>query len=87
MNEKDCNDISSNCDEAMERLYEYLDRELDNATAEGIRHHLDDCGGCHNSYDFEMRLKAVVKERLQEEVPARFLIRLRRAIDHEASKS
>ena len=88
MNDNDCNDMSSsNCDEAMERLYEYLDKELDNATAEGIRNHLDDCGGCHNSFEFERKLKKVVRERLSEEVPDRFLIELRKAIDHEAAKS
>ena len=75
-----------NCDEAMERLYEYLDEEMDDATAEGIRSHLDDCGGCHDSFDFERRLKVVVRERLSEEVPEPFLSKLRNALEEEAAR-
>lgn len=87
MSQDDCNDKTGHdCDEAMERLYEYLDAELDDVTAVGIRSHLDECGGCHKSFDFERRLKTVVRERLSEEVPDRFLNKLRRAIQDEASK-
>jgi anti-sigma factor (TIGR02949 family) len=88
MTEDDCStDMSGhNCDEAIERLYEYLDSELDEMTTEGIRGHLDACGGCNNGYDFERRLKVVVREHLSEEVPEEFLIRLRHVIDREANR-
>jgi anti-sigma factor (TIGR02949 family) len=87
MTDDDCVDTgASNCDEAMERLYEYLDEEMDEATAEGIRSHLSGCGGCHDGFDFEKRLKVVVRERLAEEVPQSFINRLRRALDDEAAR-
>jgi mycothiol system anti-sigma-R factor len=87
MTDDDCVDTgASNCDEAMERLYEYLDEEMDEATAEGIRSHLNDCGDCHGGFDFERRLKMVVRERLAEEVPLSFINRLRSALDREAAK-
>lgn len=83
----DCVDVgASDCDEAMERLYEYLDNEMDDATAEGIRSHLSDCGGCHDSFDFELRLKSVIREKLAEEVPARFIVQLRYALDQEKAR-
>lgn len=76
----------NNCDEALERLYEYLDSELDQVTSEGIRAHLDDCGYCTGGFDFEKRLKVVVRERLSEEVPQQFIVRLRNALDQETSQ-
>jgi mycothiol system anti-sigma-R factor len=88
MKQDDCADVAGhNCDEALERLYEYLDSELDQATSEGIRAHLDDCGYCSGSFDFEKRLKLVVKERLSEEVPQQFIMRLRGALDRETTRT
>jgi mycothiol system anti-sigma-R factor len=65
----------------------YLDREIEATTSEVIRTHLEDCNGCLRSFDFEARLKVVVRERLSEEVPTEFLERLRQAIAREASTS
>jgi len=73
------------CDEALTQLYTYLDRELEVTSYEVIRTHLEDCSGCLRSFDFETRLKIVVRERLSEEVPAEFLERLRQAIARESS--
>lgn len=84
MTNDDCDPMSEkNCDDALNNLYTYLDREADDATLAGIRSHLDDCGHCANSFDFERRLKEVIKERLAEEVPPEFLDRLRQAITKE----
>lgn len=74
-----------NCDDALKNLYVYLDKELDAATSEGIHAHLDECGECFGSFDFELRLKKVVKERLAEDVPLQFLEKLRTAIGDEAN--
>jgi anti-sigma factor (TIGR02949 family) len=78
---------SHECDDALTNLYLYLDREIEATTSEVIRAHLEDCTGCLRSYDFEARLKVVVRERLSEDVPAEFLERLRQAIAREASAS
>jgi mycothiol system anti-sigma-R factor len=87
MKNDDCADVGvHNCDEALEKLYQYLDSELDSATSEGIRAHLDKCGYCSGSFDFEKRLKLVVKERLAEEVPPQFILRLRDALDAEGTR-
>jgi mycothiol system anti-sigma-R factor len=75
------------CDDALTNLYQYLDQEIEVTTVEQIRVHLEDCSGCLRSFDFESRLKTVVRERLSEEVPAAFLDRLREALAREASSS
>ncbi len=73
------------CDDALTQLYHYLDQELEASSLETIRVHLEDCSGCLRSFDFEARLKIVVRERLSEEVPAEFVDRLREALAREAS--
>lgn len=88
MKQDNCTDMSGqNCDEALERLYEYLDAELDQVTAAGVRAHLDECGGCSGGFDFERRLKSVVRDRLSEDVPDQVLERLRGVLEQEASAS
>ena len=72
------------CDEALAGLYQYLDAELDAATNERIRRHLDKCPECMGPYEFESRLRTVVRERLGEDVPQAFTARLLDAL-REAS--
>ncbi len=76
---------SRECDDALTNLYRYLDREIEVTSVEQIRAHLDDCPGCLRSFDFESRLKIVIRERLSEEVPSEFIHRLREALAREAS--
>jgi anti-sigma factor (TIGR02949 family) len=73
------------CDDALTNLYQYLDREIEVSSVEVIRSHLGDCPDCLRSFDFEARLKVVVRQRLSEEVPVEFLERLREALAREAS--
>ena len=75
--------MSDRCDDALENLYLYLDGELSSDTAEDIRRHLDDCPPCLDAFAFEHRLKTVVRARLQEEVPAELIVRLRHVIRTE----
>jgi anti-sigma factor (TIGR02949 family) len=72
------------CDEALTNLYQYLDREMESADSERIRSHLVECTGCMDIYEFEVRLKVVVRERLAEEVPPEFIERLRAALARES---
>ncbi len=76
----------SHCDDALASLYQYLDKELEEASAAQIRLHLDECGECVRRYDFETRLKTVVRERLAEDVPEEFIIRLRRVLADEGAR-
>ncbi len=75
--------MSHNCDEALAKLYLYLDAELDQVSAERIRQHLEACRGCSEGFDFERRLKIVVRTRLQEEVPEHLIEKIRQALASE----
>lgn len=75
--------MSKDCDEALENLYLYLDSELDSVSSARIRAHLDDCQGCGPLFDFEGRLKSVVRERLDEDVPDTVVDRVRTALREE----
>jgi mycothiol system anti-sigma-R factor len=72
--------ISHNCDDALTSLYQYLDQELEAANAKRIREHLEECGMCLSRFDFEARLKTVVRDRLAEDVPEEFISKLKQAI-------
>jgi len=72
------------CHEAMERIYPYLDGELTPYTRAKIRWHLRKCGMCPDVYDFEAKLKQVVHDQAQEEVPDEVVDRLRTFLrDHD----
>ncbi|MGA8038591.1 MAG: zf-HC2 domain-containing protein [Acidimicrobiia bacterium] len=73
------------CDDALTNLYRYLDREMEASSSEMIREHLEDCSGCLHRFDFEARLKIVVRQRLSEDVPPEFIERLRQALAREAA--
>lgn len=74
--------MNHNCDDSLENLYLYLDGELDQVNSDSIRTHLDKCTDCFGSFDFEQRLRKVVHDRLQENVPDNLVNRIKAAI-HE----
>lgn len=41
------------CEEAVRRVYEFLDGELERGTAERIRQHLEVCRRCYPYFNFE----------------------------------
>jgi mycothiol system anti-sigma-R factor len=48
------------CREAVDRLYEYLDSELDNVSTAQIKKHLELCRLCCDHFEFEKTLKDLV---------------------------
>lgn len=74
----------TDCGKAQDRLYQYLDAELDEETAAAVRRHLKDCNGCHDSFDFERRLKFVIKNCLTEDMPESLEHKVRELIRQEA---
>jgi len=70
------------CDDCLERLYPYLDRELAAGELEQVRRHLDDCHGCDRTYLLERLFLERVKGSATADVapPAvreRLILRLR----------
>jgi mycothiol system anti-sigma-R factor len=51
----------TDCSEVLERVYEYLDGELDEYKVGKIRQHLDECHHCLSEYDLDVALKALVR--------------------------
>jgi anti-sigma factor (TIGR02949 family) len=75
------------CGDAQDQIYQYLDAELDEATATAVRSHLDDCDGCFDSFDFERRLKIVIRKCLTEDVPETLETKVKELLRHETSTS
>ncbi|MFW6192137.1 MAG: anti-sigma factor family protein [Gemmatimonadota bacterium] len=51
------------CEEALTRVYEYLDGELDPEAQEQMNRHLEACRRCHPRFDFQRRFLDAVYER------------------------
>ena len=54
------------CREAVDKLYEYLDNELDNVTSSQIKKHLDLCRLCCDNFEFEKTMKNLVHKCCQD---------------------
>jgi mycothiol system anti-sigma-R factor len=57
------------CEDAVRRLYFFLDGELDDTRRADIQHHLDECMPCLEAFDFEAELRQVIAMRCREQVP------------------
>ncbi len=77
--------MSNDCGEARDQIYRYLDAELDEETAAEVQSHLDDCPGCLKSFDFERRLKVVVRRCLTEDMPEALESKVRELIRRETA--
>jgi len=51
---------AQDCEDVLERVYEFLDHELDDASGDAIRQHLVDCEPCMDHFDVEQAVKALV---------------------------
>ena len=66
------------CDEAIVRIYQYLDGELTVWRRRAIARHLDECPPCAHGFDFELR--QVVASKCRDEVPPELKRRIAQAI-------
>ncbi len=74
------------CDDAMARLYEYLDGELVNADADEVEAHFRICGECRPRLLFEQSfLDAIERARSGEAVPDSLRSRVRDMLKSENS--
>jgi mycothiol system anti-sigma-R factor len=77
-----CGDpVDPHCAEILQRMFFFIDNELDRADCEQIQQHLDDCGPCLEKYDLERTVKALVQRSCTEHAPDtlrdRVLLRIR----------
>ncbi len=72
------------CQEALEKVYEYLDGELGSPDAEKVREHVKICKNCYPLFDFERAFLDYVREKgFAEEASGELLERVQ-AIVREA---
>lgn len=70
------------CQEAVDKLYEYLDREIDDITAAQIEKHLDLCRLCCDHFEFEKKMKDLVQEScVQQKAPSILKNKIRKALE------
>jgi mycothiol system anti-sigma-R factor len=48
------------CSEILQRVYVFIDNELEDASTEQIRQHLEECAPCLDQYDLERCVKKLV---------------------------
>lgn len=65
------------CEEAVARLLEYLDGELDEGHRTQVERHLETCRGCFSRAEFEGRLRALVAETGSAPAPDSLRLRVR----------
>ncbi|MFD5318924.1 mycothiol system anti-sigma-R factor [Streptomyces sp. NPDC127098] len=49
------------CSEVLDRIYEYLDREMPDGDCAKIQEHIDECSPCLEKYGLEQSVKKLVK--------------------------
>ncbi|MFP5283478.1 MAG: mycothiol system anti-sigma-R factor [Actinomycetes bacterium] len=74
--------VDPQCAHVLEQVYAFLDHELDNASNDAIRMHLQACEPCLDRFDVEQALKSLVARRCGGELApaqlrARILVQLR----------
>lgn len=69
------------CEEALRRLAEHLDGELDEASDALVHRHLERCRSCYSRAEFERQLKSRVGSLREESVSPAFEARVRSIIE------
>ncbi|MGJ9413814.1 mycothiol system anti-sigma-R factor [Aeromicrobium sp. CF4.19] len=62
-------DDGTDCEQVLEGLYLFLDREIDDASCEEIQAHVDSCSDCLSAYDLERLVKTLVSRSCSEVAP------------------
>lgn len=75
--------MSKACDHAVEYVYFYLDDEMTSFRRARISWHLRRCHDCCGAFEFEKKLKAVIRDRGREQPPQELFDGLRALIDRE----
>ena len=71
----------TDCSEVLDRVFEYLDNELDTLDCAKIKQHLEECGPCLREYHLDEALKALIRrscacEQAPEQLRLRVLTRI-----------
>jgi len=61
--------IKPDCGRALEKLYLFIDHEMDDASCEEIEAHIKSCTPCLDEYDIERVVKSLVSRSCHEVAP------------------
>ena len=75
------------CEEALRRLAEHLDGELEGVEHGELQQHLERCSSCYSRAEFERRLKGQLAALREPQVPTTFEARVRALMDRFAVMS
>jgi mycothiol system anti-sigma-R factor len=70
------------CSAVIDRVFFFLDNELDQADCGQIQQHLEDCGPCLAKYDLERTVKTLVARSCSEKAPEGLRERVLLSIRH-----
>lgn len=59
----------AHCSEVLQRIFFFIDNELDRADCDEIQEHLDACQPCLEKYELESTVKALVARSCAEHAP------------------
>ncbi len=68
------------CSEALARLFEFIDAEIDEVEGDRIRQHLADCEPCLSEYDVSDHLKKLVRRSCSDAAPAELHVRIQQQL-------
>lgn len=74
-------DRTIDCEEALRRLFDYIDAELAGEPQREMEHHLERCRSCFSRLEFEKRLKAHTADLGHEPVTVDLERRVRALLD------
>jgi mycothiol system anti-sigma-R factor len=57
------------CSEVLDRMFFFIDNELEQADCAQIQHHLDECWPCLEKFDLERTVKSLVARSCSEHAP------------------
>lgn len=73
-------DDAVDCSEALAKLFEFIDAEIDEVEGDRIRQHLADCEPCLAEYDVSDHLKKLVRRSCSDVAPAELHLRIRQQL-------
>ncbi|GMQ85419.1 MAG: hypothetical protein BMS9Abin07_0985 [Acidimicrobiia bacterium] len=75
--------MTTSCEHALEYVYAYLDEEISFFNQTRVSTHLKSCASCTSAFEFERRLKVLIRERGRTEPPPELFDALRALIQEE----
>jgi mycothiol system anti-sigma-R factor len=69
------------CEDAIQKMLEYLDEELHDNDHKEVHNHLESCRECYSRMEFEQRLKGMVNDVKNKAAPSSLNDRIKKIIN------